>query len=176
MLDGSRGTCSTAAADNVFFCKEDFMAKDLFSELHTDHQKVKEIMSKIVKASGDISAKGTLFTALEDELIPHLESEEAVFYPALESKEQSHKEALEALEEHLVAKKIHEELKTLDKSDEHWDAKFMVFKEVVEHHIQEEEKKIFAVARKVLSDDEVADIQTLFDQQKLEIKSGSPAA
>jgi len=45
-----------------------------------------------------------------------------------------------------------------------------VFKELVEHHIQDEEKKVFKSAEKALDHDEIQDIMKKFDQEKQKIK------
>ena len=48
------------------------------------------------------------------------------------------------------------ELKALAKDNEQWGAKFKVLKESLEHHIQEEEGKMFRIARGVLSREDLA--------------------
>lgn len=54
---------------------------------------------------------------------------------------------LAGIEEHHVADAIIKELHEVRKDNEKWGAKFAVLKESVEHHIQEEERKMFPVAR-----------------------------
>ena len=47
------------------------------------------------------------------------------------------------------------ELRKLAKDDEKWGAKFKVLKENIEHHITEEERTMFPVARTLLSREEL---------------------
>jgi hemerythrin-like domain-containing protein len=53
---------------------------------------------------------------------------------------------------------------------EEWGAKMSVFKELIEHHIQEEEGKIFKVAEKALDHSEIQTIMKKFEQEKEKIK------
>jgi hemerythrin-like domain-containing protein len=45
-----------------------------------------------------------------------------------------------------------------------------VFKELVEHHIKDEESKVFKSAEKALDQDEIQDIMKQFEQEKQKIK------
>lgn len=45
-----------------------------------------------------------------------------------------------------------------------------VFKELVEHHVQEEESKIFESAEMALDHDEIENIMKTFDQEKQRIR------
>jgi hemerythrin-like domain-containing protein len=84
--------------------------------------------------------------------------EEKVLYPALEPHAEARDIVREGFQEHHVADLIARELQKLAKGDENWGAKFKVFKESLEHHIQEEEGKMFRIARAVLSRDELLNL------------------
>ena len=60
-------------------------------------------------------------------------------YPALKEHPKTKDIALEAYEEHHVVDMVMGEIETTAPSDETWMAKFMVMKENLEHHIEEEE-------------------------------------
>ena len=45
-----------------------------------------------------------------------------------------------------------------------------VFKELVEHHIKDEESEVFKSAEKVLDQDEIQNIMKKFDEEKQKIK------
>jgi hemerythrin-like domain-containing protein len=49
-------------------------------------------------------------------------------------------------------------------------AKMSVFKELVEHHVKEEEGKIFKTAEKALGHDEIQNIMKQFEQAKQKSK------
>ena len=54
--------------------------------------------------------------------------------------------------------------------EEFWPAKLSVFKEMINHHIEEEEGKIFEVAEKVITDDQMENIRKNFQKEKERIK------
>lgn len=76
------------------------------------------------------------------------------------------------MEEHKVVKRLLKELNSSDKSTKEWGAKLTVLREIVEHHVSEEEGELFKKAKKVL-DDEIAQkigqqIENFKDKKKLQ--------
>jgi hemerythrin superfamily protein len=93
------------------------------------------------------------------ELIPHARAEEKTIYAlfrirALEEDKEMLDLANEGYEEHLVADGLIENLKTLSTDDERWIPMFKVLKDILEHHIHEEESEIFKECKKVFSKEE----------------------
>ena len=62
----------------------------------------------------------------------------------------------------------------MDPKEEYWPAKFSVFKEMVEHHIEEEEGTIFRVAEEVIPHEQLETIAEEFEQAKDKIKGKTP--
>jgi len=60
---------------------------------------------------------------------------------------------LEAYEEHDVVKLVLAELPRVDPEDERFEAKMTVLKEMVEHHVEEEEDEMFKLADKIDEDE-----------------------
>jgi hemerythrin-like domain-containing protein len=58
----------------------------------------------------------------------------------------------------------------MPKGVDHWGAKLSVFKELLEHHIKEEEGTIFKSAEKVLSQEKFQSIMKQFVEEKQKIK------
>jgi|SRR5688572_1980818 len=69
-----------------------------------------------------------------------------------------HETVLEGYQEHHVADLILKELHAVARGDERWGAKFKVLKENIEHHIEEEERRMFPAARAVLSREALNDL------------------
>ena len=84
------------------------------------------------------------------------------FYPALRKKESFM--VLERYEEHELGKKL---IYELDKDDEHWMPKMGVLQEIIELHIDEEEKKIFPKAKEIISEDKERHIMDKIRDEKL---------
>lgn len=83
-------------------------------------------------------------------LTVHATIEEEVFYPALEGKVDEDL-LKESFVEHDAAKVMIAEIEAGAPSDEFYDAKVKVLSEEIEHHVEEEEKRVeglFAQARK----------------------------
>lgn len=114
--------------------------KDAVALLKEDHRTVEELFEQFEKASGD-GRKQKLATEICTELSIHAQIEEEIFYPACEGKVEA--ELLEeAFVEHDGAKVLIAEIMSGEPSDEFYDAKVKVLKEQIEHHVQEEEKRL----------------------------------
>lgn len=132
--------------------------------LKADHAKVKDLFSKIESGGG---FKEKILTQIEEELKLHMELEEKFLYPVLEKKETEVKDkTLEGYEEHHVTKKVIKGLGKVSPSDERWKAKVTVLQELVEHHIEEEEGKLFKMAKKALDKNEIQQITDNIQQAK----------
>ena len=142
-----------------------------FQMLKKDHEEVKGILGQLKETKESASKKREeLFQKLKVELVPHMKAEESTFYPPLMAKKESREDALEGMEEHHVSDMVVKELETTQKGEEQWGAKMSVFKELVEHHVKEEEGKIFKTAAKDLGEDEFQNIMKQFEQAKQKSK------
>ena len=139
--------------------------------LKTDHRRF-ETLLKDGEATTERAKKTRrqILTALTSELNVHEALEEKIFYPALEPHAEAHDLVLEGFEEHHVADQIVKELHDVAKDDEQWGAKFKVLKENVEHHISDEENKLFPVAKGVLKSEELTRLGSAMKKLKAELE------
>ena len=124
-------------------------AKDAVALLKEDHRTVEELFAQFEKASGG-GRKEKLASQICLELSVHAKIEEEIFYPACEGKVEEDL-LKEAYVEHDGAKILIGEIMAGEPSDEFYDAKVTVLQEQIEHHVEEEEKRmegLFAQARK----------------------------
>ena len=124
-------------------------SQDAIALLKADHRAVEELFAKFEKASGD-GRKQTLAEEICLELSVHAQIEEEIFYPACEGKVDEDL-LKESYVEHDGAKVLIAEIMNGGPSDEYYDAKVTVLQEEIEHHVEEEEKRmegLFAQARK----------------------------
>jgi hemerythrin superfamily protein len=150
---------------------------NIFDLLKQDHEKVRYLFDKIEKSDKkDIGALQKLFSQVVEELAVHMEGEERFFYTALERHEEPRDKVLEAYEEHQVAKTLIGTFTSLAVDDPRWKAKVSVLHEVVEHHMQEEERELFKMARKALDKNQVQEIAVQFQQHKREGRKPSRGA
>ena len=124
-------------------------SKDAVALLKADHRKVEELFADFEKASGD-GRKEKLAREICLELSVHAQIEEEIFYPACEGKVEEDL-LKESYVEHDGAKVLIAEILKGGPDDEYYDSKVKVLSEEIEHHVQEEEKRmegLFAQARK----------------------------
>lgn len=122
---------------------------DAVALLKADHRKVAALFEDFQAAKG-AAAKQALAEKICLELTVHTKIEEDIFYPACEG---AVEEDLlqEAYVEHDGAKVLIAEIEAGGPGDEFYDAKVKVLSEMIEHHVEEEEKRVegmFAQARK----------------------------
>ena len=124
-------------------------AKDAVALLKDDHRTVEELFTQFEKASGE-GRKQKLAMEICTELSIHAQIEEEIFYPACEGKVEEDL-LKEAFVEHDGAKVLIAQIMAGEPSDEFYDAKVTVLQEQIEHHVEEEEKRLeglFSQARK----------------------------
>ncbi|MFL6849362.1 MAG: hemerythrin domain-containing protein, partial [Sphingomicrobium sp.] len=124
-------------------------SQDAIALLKADHRAVEELFEQFEKASGD-GRKQKLAEEICLELSVHAQIEEEIFYPACEGKVDEDL-LKESYVEHDGAKVLIAEIIHGEPSDEFYDAKVKVLQEEIEHHVEEEEKRmegLFAQARK----------------------------
>ncbi len=124
--------------------------------LTDDHDHVKVMLSELADTTERaVKTRERVFAKLRSDLEVHETIEEEILYPALKEHPKTRDIALEGYEEHHVVDTVMGEMLDLPVSDETWTAKFSVMKENLEHHIEEEEKEMFAKARKVFEQEEL---------------------
>lgn len=118
--------------------------------LKEDHKRVKTLFDRFEKAKTR-GAKWKIVREALEELKVHAAIEEEIFYPAV--RKPVGKDLMnEADEEHHVAKLLIAELDTMDGTESHYEAKFVVLAENVRHHIKEEENEMLPKAEKTKVD------------------------
>ena len=122
---------------------------DAIALLKSDHREVEELFEQFEKATGE-GRKEKLAQKICLELSVHSMIEEEIFYPACDGKVEEDL-LKEAYVEHDGAKVLIAEILSGSPSDEFYDSKVKVLKEEIEHHVEEEEKRLeglFSQARK----------------------------
>ena len=124
---------------------EMFKSNPAATLLKEDHDRVMALFDQFEATKGRPSKRKIVRKALT-ELKIHAAIEEKLFYPAV--RRAVGKDLMnEADEEHHVAKLLIAELDSMDGSESHFDAKFMVLAENVRHHIKEEEREMLPKAK-----------------------------
>jgi hypothetical protein len=106
--------------------------------LAADHREVEGLFEQFEKASGT-AAKERLARRICMELKIHAQIEEEIYYPAIRGKVED-ADLDEAYVEHDSAKLLINEIEAAAPDESFYDAKVKVLSELIEHHVEEEEK------------------------------------
>ena len=113
---------------------------DAIAMLKADHRKVEDLFEQFEKASGK-AKKQSLAETICLELKVHTAIEEEVFYPACRG-QIADDLVDEAIVEHDSAKVLINEIEAGGPDEQFYDAKVKVLSEMIEHHVEEEEKRV----------------------------------
>lgn len=117
---------------------------DVIQLLRDDHKRVKRLFGDYEKASEQ--DKPALAKAIVHELEVHTGLEDKLIYPAFRKVFEDSALLNEAVEEHHLVHVLLKEIKALKPDHESFDAKVTVLRELVKHHVDEEEGEMFPKA------------------------------
>jgi len=138
--------------------------------LKSDHATVKRLLRELAETTERATKqRETLVAQIERELKMHAQLEEEVFYPAFKAATRGGEgEDLfyEAAEEHHIVDMVLPALKAANPKSKEFTAKASVLKELVEHHIKEEESEMFAEARELFGDDQLRELGDMMQARR----------
>lgn len=122
--------------------------------LKADHERVKAILTQLSESTErGIKKRTELLAKLEMEITIHTKLEEEILYPAFKEAGGKEQDVMyyEAKEEHrTVDSLVLPDLKQTDPGTPEFSGRVKVVKELLEHHIEEEETEMFPQANKIL--------------------------
>jgi len=133
----------------------------IYDILKEEHDQMANLFQQALRDGSKVT-----FLKIKLETDPHMMGEEKFFYPLLEGKEELHELVSHAYEEHNEAKALISELEYMDEINEKWTAKLSELKQSIDHHIEEEEGKVFEKARNALSQEKAEEIARLYIEFK----------
>ncbi|WP_120994810.1 hemerythrin domain-containing protein [Stutzerimonas urumqiensis] len=120
--------------------------------LKQDHERVKDMLNKLTETGERaVKTRTELLEKIEQEISLHTRIEEEVLYPALrqEGDKEEVKMTHEAKEEHrAVDDLVLPDLLKTDVGSLEFSGRAKVLKELMEHHIEEEESEMFPMCEK----------------------------
>jgi hemerythrin-like domain-containing protein len=137
---------------------------NVFEVLKRDHQVARDLFAQMERV--EKRERAPVFEQLRHELIAHAQAERAAFYPKLEDMRSTRHDVEEGLEEHRMVEDLLTEMAALDPASDHFMQEAHKLRDCVEHHILDEETKMFLHARQVLPDDRLDEIGDAVKQAK----------
>ena len=160
-------------ADFPFSPKGDAADADILDTLKKDHDEVAEMLSQLVKSDRGAERKAIL-KQIKSALVPHLRAEEKIVYNgiyALKDKN-AKQDSAEGYMEHQLAEKM---LATLEQIQNAMTPEFSagskVLKEMIEHHVEEEETNVWKDVREHFSSDDRMGMNRRFVAMKQKAKA-----
>jgi hemerythrin-like domain-containing protein len=148
----------------------------ILNALKADHDDLKSML-KAILATKDGKKRSVLFAEFKAKLTAHSRAEEKVFYRPLEKAEEGKSEALEGTVEHEIVDRLLADLAAAQQPEvEKWTARCSVLRELLEHHIEEEEGEFFKTARKLFDRAVLEKMGKDFAAEKSKIEVSADAA
>ena len=146
---------------------------DAIELLKQDHEKVKKLLEELSNTTERAVKKRTeLLQKVALELEVHTTLEEEDFYPAFKQaggKDEA-KMYHEAKEEHrAVEALVLPDLLNTDPGTVEFSGRLKVLKELLEHHIEEEEEEMFKEAQKLMSSEELSTLGKQMEEKKVKL-------
>jgi hemerythrin superfamily protein len=140
---------------------------DIYTKLIDDHQAVSSLLQQLAQTTAtEVTRRKSLFADLKHRLTRHSDAEEATFYAALRQHEQMRNIIGDAQQEHQRIETLLHQLERMDAHDQQWGGTLQTLKELVEHHVHDEEGPVFARARSILPAWQAEDLGRQFAQAK----------
>lgn len=138
--------------------------------LKADHERVKAILTQLSESTErGIKKRTDLLAKLEMEITIHTKLEEEILYPAFKEAGGKEQDVMyyEAKEEHrTVDSLVLPDLKQTDPGTPEFSGRVKVVKELLEHHIEEEETEMFPQATKLLGNTKLNELGQQMEEMK----------
>ncbi|MGQ7958083.1 hemerythrin domain-containing protein [Pseudomonas sp. SP16.1] len=148
--------------------------------LKKDHETVKTLLKRLEETTERaIETRKKLLLKIEEELHIHTALEERIFYPAFKQAGAKHEAVLssEAKEEHrAVEALVLPDIKQTSPSTIEFAGRVKVLKELLEHHIEEEEGDMFPQAAKLLGKQRLGELGEEMDTLRKSLQGERRAA
>jgi len=145
---------------------------DILKKLHMEHEEVKSLLKQLVDEESGPTRK-MLLHKIKIALVPHERAEEKVVYNAVldQPAETSKIDGEEGYVEHNLADKTLAKLSKIeDASSPEFSAAAKVLKELIGHHISEEESNIWKDVRDSFDDEERIEMNRAFEAAKKKVR------
>jgi hemerythrin superfamily protein len=144
---------------------------DILDTLHAEHEEVQELLKELAQSESAAEQKA-LVAKVKQALIPHSKAEEKVVYDRVAALkgEKPKIESAEGYSEHALASATLKSLDTLTANTPEFKANATVLKELIEHHVKEEERNIWAEVKENFSDTQRRQMNSEFLAAKKTIK------
>ena len=127
---------------------------NIFEALRMSHDVQRMLVDQLIATQGNSPQRELLFKELTLELAAHAASEERFFYVPLIAHDMTQQPSRHGIAEHHQMDKLVADLQQTDFSSPGWLVTAKALHHKIYHHLEDEEKSVFQLAGKVLSESE----------------------
>jgi hemerythrin-like domain-containing protein len=145
---------------------------DLLDTLKEEHEEVSALLRKLVD-SDNARERKSLVSQIKAALVPHVKAEQKVLYDAIIAlrDKDAQKDGEEGYIEHALASKTLSDLEKIsDAGSPEFLATAKVLRELVEHHVKEEESNVWSDARENFSAEQRQDMNSRYLSEKRKVR------
>lgn len=145
---------------------------DILATLKREHDEVGALLKSLVESDGGAERKA-LLKKVKLALVPHMKAEQTVVYDAVLAlkEDEAKRDGEEGYLEHKLATNT---LNLLAKIDDAMSPEFSaaakVLKELIEHHVEEEERAIWSDVRDNFTAEQRAEMTRVFEKAKKRVR------
>jgi hemerythrin superfamily protein len=146
---------------------------NILDKLHEEHEMAKSLLTQMQDTKSG-PKRLALFKQFKTAIVKHSRAEEKVVYTPLKKAddEDAQVDAREGfIEHHLVDALVIKFSATRDKAGEDATALIKVMKELLEHHIEEEEDEVWAKVRALFSPEQQEKMTVKFEAEKKKVRA-----
>jgi hemerythrin superfamily protein len=144
---------------------------DILDTLKKEHEEVKSLLAELEDADS-VSERRELVRKIKAALVRHTKAEEKVVYDAIiaTGEREAQTDGFEGYLEHEWASKTLQRLEAEEPGSPEHKAAGKVLKDLVEHHIEEEEDNVWSDVRERFDEEERARMNVEFEAAKQKVK------
>lgn len=134
---------------------------DIINEIIHDHRRLRELLDKVKAGGAHLRTKKSALRELIPLVKAHARAEEKTIYAFAQKKRELRLATLEHFEEHAAALLMSAKASKAHAADV-WLARAIVFCEMLEHHLDEEENEYFPSVRRVMDSRQSDELATRY--------------
>jgi hemerythrin superfamily protein len=149
----------------------------IYRDLKADHDKQRDMLSRLGELQGDALERRDLFEAFRLELQSHAAAEEETLYATMLGNPELRDDARHSVSEHKEVDDLLGEMIELEFGGDEWEEKFHHMRHRYLHHIEEEEEEMFPAASEELDEATEAKLAEVYEERKpeeLELAKDNP--
>ena len=141
---------------------------DIFEALRVDHDRQRDLIGQVLETVGDSPERAEMFDELASALEAHAAAEERYFYTVLMEHDLTQEKARHSVHEHAQLDDLVEKLQAYDRTAPAWLETARELEHKLTHHLDEEEREVFQLAGKALTEAQKASLAEAYREMMRE--------